>query len=239
MNHGLPKAGDQLVRPRTGYFLAPDAIFDLQHHLPSEKRLSTHEISVWAALWRHADRELTSFPSHDTLATETGQGVRRVQMALARLIKDGHVRVKSGKAAGRSNVYILVIPPQVHSRRRDRGLHDMRTPSSARGAEQVGTTHRPSSAPRADEGSTVVRNAHGRVETALHLLSQKDQDLVHSWVQSITRESSKSQRAKRTEEAIDELRWRLKRPEHDIRALMQEAADPTEQRRAELEAMLP
>lgn len=224
MQHGvrIPTQADQFERPRTGYFLAPDAIFDRQHALPPEKRLPCQELAVWLALWRHADRALTSFPSHATLATEAGQSVRRVRISLGRLIGEGHVQLRSGKRSGRSNVYTLVVPAQVHRRPAGQGRHVVPTPS-ARGADQAGTPRRPPSARGADEGIS-VKDAQGR-EGQHFLLSDEEREFFHSWMKAVRRCATPAEREKKVSEALSALRWKLKRSEHEVRALMLQEAD--------------
>ncbi len=151
-----PQGSDQLQRPRTGFFLVPDALLD--------QGLATHELAVLVAIWRHADRQLTAFPSHGLLARETGMSARRVRTAIVQLVKKHLLRLDSGKAAGRSNLYTLVVPPRTH-RQKGRDRHGVPT-SSARDADPLGTLFLPGRHVVPTEGYSVkvtqLRNTQGR-----------------------------------------------------------------------------
>jgi len=82
---------------KSGYFRAPDAIFDLN--------LSANAMLVLLNLYRRADKEGRSFPSKNRIARDCGFSKRTTDRAVKELINRGIVKIDP--RPGLSSLYFL------------------------------------------------------------------------------------------------------------------------------------
>lgn len=209
-------------RPRTGRFIAPDAIFDLG--------LDAYHVAVLLCLWRHADRSHVAFPSYSRIAFECGTSSRKVVNVIAYLIAKGLLRKESGKARGCSNTYTLIVPPLVHrqgGRRQGRhyvpteGVHNMLNPSVP-SAEILGGTGQPPMQRVPTEGSS-VKDAQGRGDDEPLVLTPEQDKIVLHWATAIHRAPAEK-RQEVEKQAVSVLRTTLFLPASHVRRLMDEIA---------------
>jgi len=73
-------------------------------------RMGASAAVVWLALLYHAGQDGRAWPSHATLAAETGLGERTVREALARLRELGYLSVIEERP-GRTTIYAVELPP--------------------------------------------------------------------------------------------------------------------------------